>query len=174
MRCACVEVLSFTIFSSNFTVMFKNLFISVLMLTVCCSLFAGTPAEDVVEKYKDMKGARNLVARGIMMKMARPLMKDYQIAPLAHKVEELSVLRMDKTSPEIRQQFLKDLYEALSKYEYGGKSDTKDGIVDAYVHISGSDVADELVVYNPELCILYSCSGEFTRSELEKIQKKPE
>ena len=144
MRCACVEVLSFTIFSSNFTVMFKNLLISVLMLSVCCSLFAGTPAEDVVEKYKDMKGARNLV------------------------------LRMDKTSPEIRQQFLKDLYEALSKYEYGGKSDTKDGIVDAYVHISGSDVADELVVYNPELCILYSCSGEFTRSELEKIQKKPE
>ena len=154
--------------------MLKRLFIFVIMLSVCCSLFAGTPAADVVEKYKDMKGARNIVAKGVMMKMVRPLMKDYQIAPLAHKVEELSVLRMDKASPEIRERFLKDLREALSKYEFGGQSDTKNGIVDAYVHISRPDVADELVVYNPKICAIYCCSGAFTRSELEKIQKKPE
>ena len=137
-------------------------------------MFAGTPAEELVETYKEMKGARNLVARGVLMRMARPLMKDYQIAPLAHKVEELSVLRMDKADPAVREQFIKDLYKALSQYEFGGQSSTRNGIVDAYVHLSGPDVADELVVYNPKICAIYSCSGIFTKEELEKIQKKPE
>ena len=35
------------------------------------------------------------------------------------------------------------------------------------------NLADELVVYNPEIFALYSLNGSFTREELEKIQKKP-
>lgn len=152
----------------------KRILLFFMAVTAAFRLAAGTPAEELVEKYKDEKGARNLVARGVLIKMARPLMKDYQIAPLAHKVEELSVLRMDKASPAVRERFLNDLQEALSLYVYGGKSDTRNGIVDAYVHIAGPDVADELVVYNPKLCAIYSCSGIFTAEELMKIQKKPE
>ena len=152
----------------------KRVIISIVAAFAAFTLFAGTPAEDVVEKYKEMKGARNLVAKGILIRMARPLMKDYQIAPLAHKVEELSVLRIDRASAEIRQRFLKDLHDALSQYMFAGQSVTRNGVVDAYVHLASPDVADELIVYNPKIFALYSVSGIFTREELEMIQKKPE
>lgn len=151
----------------------KKIIFTVISAFVTLTLFAGTPAEEVVEKYKEMKGARNLVAKGVLIKMARPLMKDYQIAPLAHKVEELSVLRIDKADPVIREQFLKDLQIVLDQYMYAGQSVTRNGIVDAYVHLARPDVADELIVYNPKIYALYSVSGTFTAEELMKIQKKP-
>lgn len=151
----------------------KKIIFAVISAFVTLTLFAGTPAEEVVEKYKEMKGARNLVAKGVLIKMARPLMKDYQIAPLAHKVEELSVLRIDKADPVIREQFLKDLQIVLDQYMYAGQSVTRNGIVDAYVHLARPDVADELIVYNPKIYALYSVSGTFTAEELMKIQKKP-
>ncbi|MBE6238248.1 MAG: hypothetical protein E7116_08915 [Bacteroidales bacterium] len=151
----------------------KKIIFTVISAFVTLTLFAGTPAEEVVEKYKEMKGARNLVAKGVLIKMARPLMKDYQIAPLAHKVEELSVLRIDKAEPVIREQFLKDLQIVLDQYMYAGQSVTRNGIVDAYVHLARPDVADELIVYNPKIYALYSVSGTFTAEELMKIQKKP-
>ena len=151
----------------------KKIIFTVISAFVTLTLFAGTPAEDVVEKYKEMKGARNLVAKGVLIKMARPLMKDYQIAPLAHKVEELSVLRIDKAEPVIREQFLKDLQIVLDQYMYAGQSVTRNGVVDAYVHLARPDVADELRVYNPKIYALYSVSGTFTAEELMKIQKKP-
>lgn len=151
----------------------KKIIFTVISAFVTFTLFAGTPAEEVVEKYKEMKGARNLVAKGVLIKMARPLMKDYQIAPLAHKVEELSVLRIDKAEPVIREQFLKDLQIVLDQYMYAGQSVTRNGVVDAYVHLARPDVADELIVYNPKIYALYSVSGTFTAEELMKIQKKP-
>ena len=151
----------------------KKIIFTVISAFVTLTLFAGTPAEEGVEKYKEMKGARNLVAKGVLIKMARPLMKDYQIAPLAHKVEELSVLRIDKAEPVIREQFLKDLQIVLDQYMYAGQSVTRNGVVDAYVHLARPDVADELIVYNPKIYALYSVSGTFTAEELMKIQKKP-
>lgn len=151
----------------------KKIIFTVISAFVTLTLFAGTPAEEVVEKYKEMKGARNLVAKGVLIRMARPLMKDYQIAPLAHKVEELSVLRIDKAEPVIREQFLKDLQIVLDQYMYAGQSVTRNGVVDAYVHLARPDVADELIVYNPKIYALYSVSGTFTAEELMKIQKKP-
>ena len=63
--------------------------------------------------------------------------------------------------------------KCLSLYVYVGKSDSPNGVVDAYVHLSAPDVADELVVYNPKLVALYSLKGEFTAEELQKIHKKP-
>ena len=144
-----------------------------MMLLCVSSLFAATPAEQLVDKYKEVKGARNLIAGKMVVRLVRPMMKDYQIAPLAHKVEELSVLRVDKTSPEVRAKFLKDLKKVFDQYVFGGQSVTRNGTVDAYVHMTSEDTADELVVYNPKLYALYSVSGIFTREELEKIQKKP-
>ena len=148
--------------------------LSLMMMLLCVSsLFAATPAEQLVDKYKEVKGARNLIAGKTVVRLVRPMMKDYQIAPLAHKVEELSVLRVDKTSPEVRAKFLKDLKKVFDQYVFGGQSVTRNGTVDAYVHMTSEDTADELVVYNPKLYALYSVSGIFTREELEKIQKKP-
>lgn len=151
----------------------KRIVFTFVALFAVLNLLAGTPAEELVDKYKDVKGARNLVAGKTIIRLVRPMMKDYQIAPLAHKVEELSVLRVDRTSAETRAAFLQDLKKAFSQYVYAGQSVTRNGTVDAYVHMASPDSADELVVYNPKLFALYSVSGIFTREELEKIQKKP-
>ena len=151
----------------------KRIVLIFLALMLVSSAWGGTPVEDIVLKYKDVKGAKSLIAQGFVMKMARPLLKSYSIAPLADKVQGMSVLRMDKVDVEDREVFLDDMNKCLSLYVYVGKSDSPNGVVDAYVHLSAPDVADELVVYNPKLVALYSLKGEFTAEELQKIHKKP-
>ena len=157
--------------SSNFTGDMKKIIIMLAVFCTALNSFAETPAASLVEKYKDVKGARNFAARGVLMKMARPMMKEYSIAPLAHKVEELSVLRMDRVADDVLQTFNEDLKIVLSDYVYVGKSDTNHGVVDAYVHLARPHVADELVVYNEEINALYSLSGTFTEEELLKIRQ---
>ena len=101
------------------------------------------------------------------------MLQEYQIGPLAHKIEQMSVLRLEKSSQEVRNSFINDLQKTVKSYIYAGQSVTKNGIVDVYVHMASENSADELVIYNPEICTVYSLSGNFTREELEKIQKKP-
>ena len=151
----------------------KRYVLLLVALATAFDMFAGTPAEALVDEYKEVKGARNLIAKGAMMNMARPLLKKYSIAPLAHKVEEMSVLRMDKVSPDLKEKFLSDLQNMLGQYLYAGQSDTNNGVVDAYVHLVSTEAADELVVYNPAIYALYSLTGDFSAEELKKIQKKP-
>ena len=152
----------------------KKVILIISALFAAVSLWGGTPAQKLVEDYKDLKGVRHYSAKGAMMTVARPLMKSYSMAPLAHKVEEMYVLRMDKARPDVQEQFFNDLKLVLDSYIYAGKSDSPHGIVDAYVHVSAPDVADELVVFNPEIMTLYSLIGEFTNEELQKVQKKVE
>ena len=151
----------------------KKIFLSIMMILCVSALFAATPAEGLVQKYKDAKGARDLVAGKTLLRLVRPMMEDYQIAPIAHKVEQLAVVRLDKSSQDVKDRFLNDLKNTFSRYSYGGQSVTKNGTVDVYVHMISDNLADELVVYNPEIFALYSLNGSFTREELEKIQKKP-
>ena len=151
----------------------KKILLSILMLFCVSVLFAATPAEDLMQKYKDVRGVRDLVAGKTLLRLVRPMMDDYQIAPIAHKVEQLAVVRLDKTSQEVRNRFVNDLKNAFTRYSYGGQSVTKNGTVDVYVHMKSENMADELVVYNPEICALYSLTGSFSREELQKIQKKP-
>ena len=157
---------------SNFTPYMKKVIIIFVALLATVSLWGGTPAQKLVDDYKERDGVRHYVAKGAMMTVARPLMKSYSIAPLAHKVEEMYVLRVDKADADIQEQFKKELDSVLATYQYAGKSDTTRGIVDAYVHVASPQVADELVVYNPKLMSLYCLIGEFTEEELHKIQKK--
>ena len=152
----------------------KRMITIVVALLATVGLWGGTPAQKLVDDYKELKGVRHYSAKGAMMTMARPLMKAYSMAPLAHKVEEMYVLRMDKARSDVQQQFFNELNTVLGSYIYAGKSDSPHGIVDAYVHVSAPDIADELVVYNPEIMTLYSLIGEFTSEELQKVQKKVE
>ncbi len=149
----------------------KRMILIAAALFAALALRAETPAAGLVSEYKDIKGARDFVARGIMMKMARVMMKDYSIAPLAHKVEEVSVLRMDKADEAVRQNFLKDMQEVMGQYMYAGKSDTNKGVVDTYVHLDSPETADELVVFNPDICAFYSMKGKFTIEELLEIKQ---
>ena len=93
---------------------------------------------------------------------------------MSHKVEEVSVLRMDKADAKVQVLFLDDLRKVVATYMYGGKSDGKRCIVDTYVHLASDDVADELVVYNPDQMAIYSLKGKFTIEELRSIQQPVE
>ena len=152
-------------------ILMKKILLSMLMLLCVSALFAATPAEGLVQKYKDVKGARDLVAGKTLLRLVRPMMDDYQIAPIAHKVEQLAVVRLDKTSQEVRNMFVNDLKNAFTRYSYGGQSVTKNGTVDVYVHMKSEDVVDELVVFNPEKYVLSILKGIFPVEELLKLYK---
>ena len=152
----------------------KRMTLLLAVLLTAFNVIAQTPASSLVEQYKEEKGARNFVARGILMRVARQMMKEYTIAPLAHKVEAVSVLRMDKASDSVKLRFQNDLHKVLSTYMYAGKSQTNRGVIDAYVHLASPHVADELIVYNPKIKALYSLTGTFTEEELLKIQNPVE
>ena len=111
-------------------ILMKKIFLSIMMILCVSALFAATPAEGLVQKYKDAKGARDLVAGKTLLRLVRPMMEDYQIAPIAHKVEQLAVVRLDKSSQEVKDRFLNDLKNTFSRYSYGGQSVTKNGTVD--------------------------------------------
>ena len=83
------------------------------------------------------------------------------------------MLKLDKMDESLYQDFMRELNKALESYVYTGKSDTPNGLVDAYVHLVSPDVVDELVIYNSNLMALYTLKGQFTAEELQKINKKP-
>lgn len=53
----------------------KRIVLIILAMMIVSSAWGGTPVEDIVLKYQDVKGAKSLIAKGFMMKMARPLLK---------------------------------------------------------------------------------------------------
>ena len=137
-----------------------------LMLSVMVTMKAQTPVEQLIIKYEDVQGAKNFVAQGIKMTLARNLLKSTQVAPIASDVDQLYILRMGGTSQSERLRFLSDLKSALKQYDYYGTQPSKNGEVEVYVHHTGPQTVDELVIYNPEIYSLNSLYGHFTVSEL--------
>ena len=153
--------------------MFKRLlFILTLLVIASVRLSAQTPVEKLVLKYEDTDGARNFIAQGVSMSLARRFLKSTQVAPIAPDVDQLYILKMKNTSPDIQQMFARDLAAALRSYEYYGKQPSKNGEVNIYIHKTGSDTVDELVIYNPAIYSLNSLYGHFTVQELMNLEKK--
>lgn len=132
---------------------------------------AQTPIEDVIMKYEDVKGARNFIASGVRMALARGLLKNTQVAPIAENVEELAILKMQDAPQHSQVMFDSDLKEALKKYEYYGTQDTKNGVVDIYYLPKAGDQVEELVIYNPSIWSLNSLYGSFTMEQLLQLDK---
>ena len=152
---------------SPYLIDMKRLILFIAVLCVGVAVYAGTPAEDLIERFESLKGARGITVSGAKMVFARPVIRRFPIGPLADDVKVVSVLKMNKVSESDRQRFLESLGETLDRnYEYYGKADTPNGIVDVYVHLKNSDIVDELVIYNPELCVLNSLLGSFPVSAL--------
>lgn len=130
-----------------------------------------TPVEELILKYADVQGARDFVAKGGRMAVARSLLKATPLASVAGDVDELAVLKMGNVSPDILDRFAGDLHETLKLYGYYGHQQTKNGLVDIYVLKTSSDTVEELVIYNPESFSLNSLRGTFTVSELLKLSE---
>lgn len=145
----------------------------IIILTVLLSgltvVSAQNPMEELIAKYADVKGARDFVASGNMMNIARGFIKKYPVAPIADDVVELAVLKMGKAPEEVRDEFQNELTDILKGYEYYGKQDTKIGIVDVYILRNSPDTVSELIIYNPAIWSLNCLYGEFSVESLLKL-----
>ena len=146
--------------------------ILMLMLAAAVRLSAQSAVEKVIVKYEDTDGARYFIAQGPKMILARRLLKSTQVAPVAQDVDELYILKMQSASQSAQEKFARDLSVALKSYEYYGKQPSKNGEVDVYIHrmAPGSFNIDELVIYNPAIYSLNSFVGQFTASQLMKLE----
>lgn len=152
----------------------RRFFLLVLAAVMAFEAFAGTPAEDLVGRHVDVKGARHIEVRGAKMKFARPILRRFPIGPLADEVTEVTALNLGKTSAADKERFLKDMTKTLQQYRYYGKSDTPNGIVDVYIHLYSDSIVDELVIFNPELNVLNILDGKFSVKDLLKLDNSPE
>lgn len=142
------------------------------MMTFVVNLSAQTPVQKVIIKYEDVTGARNFVAQGLSMTLARKFIKSTPLAPIAQDVDELYILKMQNVAPNIRNAFVRDLKVALRQYKYYGTHPSKNGEVDIYILPLGTSSVKELVIYNPEIYSLNSLHGDFNYTELEALDKK--
>ena len=130
-----------------------------------------TPVQEIIFKYAGTQGARNYVADGLKLTLARKLMRSTPIAPIAQDVDELAILKMEDTPGNVRSRFVHDLDDALKKYDSYGTHPSKNGNVDIYILRSGPTRVVELVIYNPEIYSLNSVHGTFTFSQLLQLDK---
>lgn len=151
-------------------IMFRKALIFICTFMVAATAVAQTPVEDVIFKYENVSGARNFIAKGARMVMARALLKNSPVASIASDVNELAILKMENAPQETRTEFADTLMSVLKDYDYYGKQSTKNGIVDIYV-LHGNGFIEELVIYNPGIWSLNSLRGDFTAEQLLELDK---
>lgn len=153
------------------TTLYRNVLLVVcLILSGTMPSYAQTPVEDLILKYEDVRGARSFIATGAKMLIARSLILRTPVAPIADDVQELAVLKMQNVSQTRKNAFSKDLAVALKSYEYYGKADSSNGMVDVYVIPPSGGIVTELVIYNPEIYSLNSLKGRFTVEDLLQLR----
>ncbi|MBO5312192.1 MAG: DUF4252 domain-containing protein [Bacteroidales bacterium] len=148
----------------------------ILMIFAALLIWAGaaaqTPVEELVVRYGEEKGVKDFVARGARMSLVRGFLGNYGLAPIADEVDQLYVMKLGNASAQVKDDFLADFKAAVKTYEYYGKTEGKNGVVDVYVLISGPETVSELVVYNPEIYVLNSLGGNFSVSSLLSLVNK--
>ena len=131
---------------------------------------AATPIEKLIVRYSDVKGARDFIAVGGKMALARSLIRATPMAAIAGAVDELAVLKMGNVPEGERKQFESDLHDALKGYRYHGQEQSKNGLVDVYLLMADDDEVEEVVIYNPEIFSLNSLKGLFSVKSLLSIE----
>ena len=144
----------------------RKIVLFLVFLFVTTLGFAGTPAQELMQRHSEIKGGRFLAASGSKMVFVRPALKRYTIGPMSDSVDEVMVLNMKKTPAQERQTFMDDMKNTLGNYRYFGKSGSPDGMTEVYVHMKSDDCVDELVVFNPNTFVLNSLIGNFPVEKL--------
>lgn len=152
----------------------KNLIITLLLIagTFIQNAAAQTPVEKLIESYSDVKGARDFIASGRKMVIARSLIKKTDLAAIASDVDVLEVLKMQNASSDAIGRFEDDLKTALAGYEFYGTEESQNGKVEIYLRNGDEGSIEELVIYNPLTHSLNSLKGKFTVQELLNLKKE--
>ena len=150
---------------------YRKLISVVTIVLLASGLYAQTPVETLIEKYKGTDGAKNVLVQGVRMTLARRFLENTPVAPIASDVEELAILKMGAVPQNVRLRFVSDLKTALKTYKYYGTHPSKNGEVEVYILPSGLETVKELVIYNPALYNLNSFYGDFSVDDLLRLEK---
>lgn len=158
-------------------VMRRLVFVFILLFLAVCFHEAAaqefdSPVVEVIREYKSMRGVRKFVAGGGKLNIARGLLRKTPVAPVADDVTELSVLKMQNASEEVRTSFENDLRSALKSYTYVGIQDSPVGEVEVYVMFSSSHEIDEMVIYNAAIFSLNCLHGPFAPEALHALANR--
>lgn len=158
--------------------MFTRAILLITFILACFTSFAQaggqsdhTPVQEVIFKYANSQGARNYIAEGLKLTLARKLIRTTPLAPIASDVDEVAILKMEDVPRNIRARFVRDLDDALESYKSYGTHPSKNGDVDIYILPAAGNRVVELVIYNPEIYSLNSIHGNFTISQLLQLDK---
>lgn len=150
----------------------KRILAIIFLALAAISLYAGTPAEELMLSTTDVKGVQVIEGKGFVMKFARAAIRKTQMKPLAEQVTEVTVCKMEKASPEFIQDFTQSLREVMKGYQfYGIKIGEGGHPVEVYGNYPENNVVHEIIVFNPELNSLFSLRGEYTVEELLSLDK---
>ena len=83
------------------------------------SASAVTPAEKIMLEYEDSQGASYIEAKGMSMRIARVMIRKTPAAPVADKITEVSVLKLENADDSTKSDFHKNLEATLKQYTYG-------------------------------------------------------
>lgn len=150
----------------------KRFLTSIISILATASLYAGTPAEDLMLSVADAKGVQVIEGKGFIMKFARSAIRKTPMGPLADQVTEVTVCKMEHASPEFIQEYTKKLKDIMKSYQfYGVKIGQGGHPVEVYGNYPDNNIVRELIVFNPELNSSFSLRGEYTVEELLAIDK---
>lgn len=150
----------------------KRFLTSIISILAAASLYAGTPAEDLMLSVADAKGVQVIEGKGFIMKFARSAIRKTPMGPLADQVTEVTVCKMEHASPEFIQEYTKKLKDIMKSYQfYGVKTGQGGHPVEVYGNYPDNNIVRELIVFNPELNSSFSLRGEYTVEELLAIDK---
>lgn len=151
----------------------KRFLTIITSILAAVSLYAGTPAEELILSKKDVKGVQVIEGKGFVMKFARAAIRKTPMKPLADQVTEVTVCKIDNASPDFIKEFTSELRKVLKGYQFYGVKPGEEGHpVEVYGNYPDKNIVREIVVYNPDNHSLFSLRGEYTVEELLSLDKK--
>ena len=151
----------------------KRFLTIITSILAAVSLYAGTPAEELILSKKDVKGVQVIEGKGFVMKFARAAIRKTPMKPLADQVAEVTVCKTDNASPDFIKEFTSELRKVLKGYQFYGVKPGEEGHpVEVYGNYPDKNIVREIVVYNPDNHSLFSLRGEYTVEELLSLDKK--
>ena len=131
-------------------------------------LYAQTPIEDLITRYRDCSGAQCFVADNDNISPVHEAFATSPLSPIADDVTSFYILKMASAPLNMIEGFRRNIDEILRTYYTDFSADCHlGGNSHAYVSFLDKDVVSELVIYNPSLLILNDIQGEFDINSLK-------
>ncbi len=124
----------------------------------------------LMEKYSEETDAEFMNLKGLLLKFAKPAMKDTPMANMVDCLETICIFHVDKFSSDVSKRFNADLTAALS--EYIKVTETKEDKIVSSIYMKQIDenTLSELLVYSTGDGInIVTMIGNIPVSELEKM-----